>query len=751
MRNIFPTKALLFIILSCFIGYIAKGQGTPDPGLPGPFSVVKAEYNLGDRAWKPPTYPDSVEVAGSVHYPSVMSAGPFPVIVYLHGRHESCYDTTNPTNTSADWPCKGVFKSLPSYEGYDYAARTMASHGYIVISISCNAINAGDDTVADYGMHGRGELVQHHLDLWNTYNTTGGYPFGTTFVGKLNMQNVGTMGHSRGGEGVVFNALYNQSLGSPYGIKAVLTLAPVDFLRKVLHNVPLLNIAPYCDGDVADLQGVHFYDDARYSDTTDNAPKHSVLFMGANHNYFNTMWTPGSSIAGAEDDWLYYFSASNSHCGTSAARRFDTTKQKAAFNSYSAAFYRLYLGHETQFAPILDVADIVPPASSLLDSADVYVSYHPARVDRLDVNRTDSLRTDTLNTLRGHAMTSGLVSSQICGGGFSEPDCGVTTNQGQKPHDGDTYTEGLSQKSLRWNDTTDLYQNELPAGYQNLRPFESLLFRASVNFHNSPSGVNLDYTVQLIDSSGHVSNAVVSHFSHALFFQPGVQPYDLPKMVFNTVNIPLSSFSGVSMDKIRYVRFLFNKVNVGSLFISDLSFSNPLCGNADAIFNYAMAGHYHVIFTNTPFANSGDSMSWHWVFGDALSGVYDTSSVQNPSHIFHGPGTYHPCLYVTSYRKNSLVCTDSFCTTIVLANDGVEELGNSKISIVPNPAHDYLYVSGSERTDMFKLIDLFGREVLSTSLADPMVYLPASLANGVYTAVVISGRERVFRKLVVMR
>ena len=44
------------------------------------------------------------------------------------------------------------------------------------------------------------------------YNTTGGAPFGTKFVGKLDMTRIGTMGHSRGGEGVVYNALLNLSL-----------------------------------------------------------------------------------------------------------------------------------------------------------------------------------------------------------------------------------------------------------------------------------------------------------------------------------------------------------------------------------------------------------------------------------------------------------------------------------------------------------------------------------------------------------
>ena len=100
-------------------------------------------------------------------------------------------------------------------------------------------------------MTARGELMQAHLDKWQTFSTVGGAPFGTQFVDQVDMQNVGTMGHSRGGEGVVRNFQINQALGSPYGIKAVLPLAPVDFFRPVINKVAQSVILPVCDGDVS--------------------------------------------------------------------------------------------------------------------------------------------------------------------------------------------------------------------------------------------------------------------------------------------------------------------------------------------------------------------------------------------------------------------------------------------------------------------------------------------------------------------
>ena len=570
---------LLLVVFTSVFSFRINAQSTPDPGLPGAFAVSVGNYNLGDLAYLCPSAPDSVEVRGSVHYPTLLSSGPFPVIMLLHGRHETCYETANPGNTSQNWPCAANEQSITSFEGYDYFAQQMASHGYIVISISCNSINAHDAGYSDYGMAARAELVQHHLDLWNMYNTTGGAPFGTTFVGKLDMTNIGTMGHSRGGEGVIANALLNRSLGSPYGIKAVLTLAPVDFLRHVLNDIPIMNIAPYCDGDVSDLQGVHYYDDSRYV-SADETPKHSVLMLGANHNFFNTVWTPGLYPAGGVDDWQAYVGGSDAYCSTTNAsnQRLTPTNQQAAFNAYASAFFRIYLGHETVFAPILKVEDIVPPTSSTLDSSNVFVSYHPPASQRLDINRTTLSSNINSNTLADTVAGNSLNPFTICGGGLGMTSCGISTHFDQEPHRGTSGTAGLAQQNFGWNSSTDYYVNELPPANQNIAAYSYLQFRTSVNFAASPLNVAQNFTVQLIDNTGAVSSTLVNSHSHALFYQPGTQFSELPKIVYNTVKIPLSSFTGVDMTNIKKIKLLFNQTTTGAALVTDIALSgyNPL-------------------------------------------------------------------------------------------------------------------------------------------------------------------------------
>ncbi len=762
-RNVFFTRILLTFILLGTIIHRAAAQ-TPDPGIAGTHTVIKAEYNLGDAAYTPPStvFPYSLEVIGSVHYPADLTSGPFPVIEILHGRHSTCYDSTTmmvASGPGSDWPCTGVNKSIVSYEGYDYLARNMASHGYIVISISANAINAYDGSVAgsfEDGMPARGYLMQHHLDLWNTWNTTGGFPGDSLlFVGKLDMQNIGTMGHSRGGEGAVFHAEYNRSLGSPYGIKAVMTLAPVDFYRHVLNGIPLIDVAPYCDGDVNDLEGVHFYDDPRYNDTTDQAPKHEIVYMGADHDLFNTVWTPGSPIPGGVDDWTYSYSETAAWCGTSAtvSGRLDSNTQKAALLPYFAAFYRVYLGHENQFAPILNVDDTIPPASSTLNSSQVHVSFQPARMNRLDLNRTDSLTRLTTNTLGGPVTTDSLLSSEVCGGGtgVGEVNCAVTTSyqQAQQPHNSNSGTLGLSQTGMRWDTGMAYYQNDLPAAYEDLTAYNDLSFRTSVNFKLSPLDSMLNFTIQLIDSMGNVSSQPVSNYTNALFVQPGTQNHDLPKLLFNTVKVPLSDFTGINLAKVRSVKFVFNKSKLGALFISDLAFSNPPCSGITALFTDSVGASRHVTFTNTTKANTTDSLTWYWNFGNAASGVNDTSTLKNPPvHIYPASGTYSVCLSVTAYRKNGYVCTDTLCSTINVTALSVSQLATSNITIAPNPASDHLYITGAANTDRLTLLDLYGQTVYTTVLTAATVYLPHTLAAGIYYAIVTTADgNKVYKKL----
>ena len=581
MRNVTRTLARALACASILVAgasALKVNAQTPDPGTPGPLAVTRVEYNYGDTAFTPTGFPAAVELKASVHYPTGLAGGPYPLIVFLHGRHSTCY--TKAGLTSLRWPCRSTESVIPSYQGYDYIGQNLASYGYIVISISANGINAQDNNVTDLGAQARAELIQRHLQQWDTFNTTGATPFGTLFVGKVDLKRVGTMGHSRGGEGVVKHYAYNLAQGAPYGIKAVFPLAPVDFNRPVINNVALAVALPYCDGDVNDNQGVHFYDDARYNVSGDAAPKHTIQVMGANHNYFNTVWTPGS-IPGGADDWGYTSGGSNDpQCGTVAGNhRLTAAQERGVGLAYIAATMRAYVGGETQFVPYL-TGEAPPPPSA--QTSEIHVSYHAPAATRRDVNRLLDSTNLTTNTLGGATTQAGLTPHDLCGGNSPEPQHCLPSTQAttRQPHTTPsqraTTVRGLSQLRTGWSTSAASYRNDLPLGSRNVSAFKWLTFRVSVNFSDTrnPSGIAQNFRVVLTDGTGATSAVTVSSFSDVLFYPPGsVGP--VPKVLLNTARIPMTGFSGVNLSDIRSVQFSFDQSPSGALLISDVSFASP--------------------------------------------------------------------------------------------------------------------------------------------------------------------------------
>jgi hypothetical protein len=569
--------ACLALLVACGAAFDVNAQ--TDPGAAGTLAVTREEYDYGNLAFTPTGFPSAVELKASVHYPTGLPGGPYPLVVFLHGRHVTCY---RGTTTALRWPCRSNETVIPSYQGYDYIAQNLASNGYVVISISANGINAFDNNVTDLGMQARAELIQRHLQQWSTFNTTGAAPFGTKFIGKINLQRVGTMGHSRGGEGVVKHFAYNLSQGSPFGVKAVFPLAPVNFNRTIANNVPLSVALPYCDGDVNDNQGVHFYDDARYNVAGDASPKHTIQVMGANHNFFNTVWTPGAPVPGGADDWTAFTTggSGDAQCGTvSGNKRLTAAQQRGVGLAYISAVMRAYAGGETQFIPYL-TGEAAPPPSA--QTTALHISYHAPAAVRRDVNRLLTSTNLTTNTLGGASTQTGLTPHDLCGGASPQPQHCLPAAQSttRQPHTTvsarATTVRGLSQLRTGWNAITANYRNDLPVGARDVSGFRWLTFRVSVNFADTrnPAGIAQNFTVVLTDGTGATSALAVNSFSDVLFYPPGsVGP--VPKVLLNTARIPVSAFSGVNLSDIRSVQFKFDQSPAGALLISDVAFSSP--------------------------------------------------------------------------------------------------------------------------------------------------------------------------------
>lgn len=310
-----------------------------DPAVPGPHAVATSDYQLD--AVRIDGLAQPVEMVGHVVEPHLgADTGPRPLVVFLHGRHEFCWTPPGKVGDTWTWPCRAPAREVPSHRGYDYLQRVLASQGFTTVSIRANGINAQDHVLTDGGAAARADLVDAHLAHWA----------GLASSHRVDLDRVVLVGHSRGGEGVNRASLRTQ-LGAPHTFVGQVLLAPTDFASQSSPYVPTVTVLPYCDGDVSDLQGQRFVEFGRDLADDDTALKSAVLVIGANHNYFNTEWTPGRAKAPAADDW---YGAKRDYCGAKHAERLSAAEQRNAGTALVAGAVRLFADDAQQYAPLFD-------------------------------------------------------------------------------------------------------------------------------------------------------------------------------------------------------------------------------------------------------------------------------------------------------------------------------------------------------------------------------------------------------------
>jgi hypothetical protein len=329
----------------------AIAQAAADPAEPGPYRIRRLRYDLPSVTIE--GYAAPLEVVAEVVAP-IGADGPLPMVLFLHGRHSTCYRGGPTGEASGDWPCPSGWKPVPSYTGYRYITDVLASQGYLTVSISADGIN-GQDFVTDGGASARSQLVRHHLAVWARWTAVGGDPWGGHFRGRVDMDEVVLVGHSRGGEGVE-RATIDTDAHDPWQIQGLVLIGPTAFGRQVAPGVHTTVILPFCDGDVSDLQGQQYVDIGRDL-TNDRALRSSVLAMGTNHNFYNTEWTPGLSKSPAWDDWG---NPNDPHCGEHRSQRLSPTEQQAVGLAYVAASVDLAINDSATSLPLLDGTRVKP-------------------------------------------------------------------------------------------------------------------------------------------------------------------------------------------------------------------------------------------------------------------------------------------------------------------------------------------------------------------------------------------------------
>lgn len=537
------------------------GRGSVlDASRPGRYNVEQLDYQgrhviLQDRDG----VPIAQDLKGSIHLPDA-GGGPWPVIVFVHGRYVTCR-IADAAQVIGVYPCPDAYpvtSDIPSYRGFDYLASNLASHGFVVASISTDAINAYDFPLSarDSGIEWRAQLVGETLDQLNEWSlgNLGPGEIGRTLAGKLDFDHIGLMGHSRGGEAVARFVTSNRTRtsGPTYdGLEAVFALAPTDLYDEQVPGVQFGTLLPTCDGDVFDLQGAWMFEDAIRKEST-RFVRVQFAVTGANHTFFNTVWTTDDGASGGTSE------GSNPACDPAGPGnvRLEPSEQRAIGLNLIAAFFRRYVADDRSMEGLMTGAATPPEsACALACRRTVLTSYVAPARDRDFILRAGD---------RPRYEVSGALEVARC-----EPARGGGTGCPSEPN-----RSPAPQLTLTWTKRGSM-RIPLPRPLD-VRRYRSFTFRTAVNFsyEGNPERRSQQLDVTFVDAAGRRASAAAAAFGGAL--EPPAGPR-FRAMVLNGVRIPLGAFRGIDMGAISAVELRVGRVTRrGSIQLTDVAFQERL-------------------------------------------------------------------------------------------------------------------------------------------------------------------------------
>ncbi|WP_437666024.1 cellulose binding domain-containing protein [Sorangium sp. So ce1182] len=509
-------------------------------------SIAEYKFPAAIDAMVSPDY--ATELWASVYRPASLEAGrQYPLLVFMHGNHPTCGTGENPRRDNnnqyaSTGTCPENYVVVPNHRGYDYMAVDLATRGYFVVSINTNrGIHAAPSTPSDeFAIGPRGRLLLRHLERLSRWDS-GAEPtppeLGVDLLDRIDFDQVGLMGHSRGGESVRF--AYNEYrrsgspwpalIESPVSIRGIFEIGPTDkgqngqFLNadQTAWNV----ILPACDWDLSDLPGLRPFD--RMMSIPEPAPFFKSFYhvWGANHNYYNSEWqladANGGGITGCIDhealfDPLEYGSPAQRETGRFAAVQFFTANVGADRDEAANAL----------FDPAFPFPNV---------PYRVRRGYHPGG------DSTDSLLLEDFINPTGTSSyglpntTGGTISVDHTSQGGHDPSLSVAWI-----HDVVAGSSTFFQSN--WS--------TVGTGFD-LTGYDYLDLRADRAWSSDPT-MEASFLVELVNADDSRSSAVAIDD----FLELGQAPRS--STTLPTARIPLSLFSGATLASVRGVRLTFS-------------------------------------------------------------------------------------------------------------------------------------------------------------------------------------------------
>jgi hypothetical protein len=440
-----------------------------------------------------------------------------------------------------------------SYEAYDYLLEHWARNGFIAASINL----ANNQTATD-----RAKILFQHIEILKA-------KFTTHFE-----DNIGIMGHSRGGEGVATAPRLNYALpGHGSNINAVISLAPtnkyVDEHIVPPWQTPYFVLYGSSDADEAGTEGPPPLRGCGFAlyDKADGAKKTMLFVYGATHDRFLT--APGNPDL--DYGWLDPVDKLNV---------LSATAHQAIAKAYMTAFFRLQLRNDTQYEGMFR-GEWVPPSVVTADAGKArgFCQYRADPADRKTIDDFEGIHTAIswkASTIGGTVAQTGLPADPV------ENFLYIADNT-HSPHD----TSGLV---VHWNNAGDRLEFTVgpnPADILNLTSFKTLSFRVTQKYDPTgiinPLNTDTDFYVLLRDLPGKERMVKASKFNPIPypFVRKPLYGVDVIKSALCTVRIPLHAFTiesagaqRVDLSQVTKLAFVFQYQPHGEIELDEIEFSN---------------------------------------------------------------------------------------------------------------------------------------------------------------------------------
>lgn len=539
------------------------------PGWDGPLGWFQKQYWGFDGKTLP--------LNGRVWYPD--GPGPFPLVLVVHGNH-AAEDFSDP--------------------GYEYLGQVLASRGYVFASVDENFLNGNwtcffEAPYCKDENDGRGWLLLEHIRQFEQWNSAANNPL----RGKVDMDAIALIGHSRGGEAVSEAAVFNQLPYNPenanikfdygYNIRSVIAIAPIDSqywptgIATPIQDVNYLILQGSHDADVSSFDGFRTYKRLKFT-TGEDLFKAGLFIYGANHGQFNSVWGPFDRGA-----------VSNQLLNTAAL--LPAAGQQQIAKVYISAFLDATLRGETGYRALF--ADYRVGRQWLPDS--IYLNLYETARDQAVANFEEDINLTTASLpgsriastsltvwreqlMRGKWFNDLNTSAVILGWSKQAGDASAIYTI-QLPESSELQTDENSSLVLSLADTGENPNPNGSSTEENAQPNSSGAETApqAESEPQTPQPIDLSVVLRSGDESASLPLSTVTalqpQFAVQLTKFAFIEGDPQKEPVFQTIEIPLRAFLAVNphLDpaNLSAISLVFDRSPAGVIALEELSLRNP--------------------------------------------------------------------------------------------------------------------------------------------------------------------------------